>query len=216
MLRRIETVPALFFPLSLSLRPFWTGGRLSRHLNYLHLWISGVKWDTRKRQMYSQHKASLRWWWGEVTQSCPTLCDPVDCSLPGSSVHGILQARTLEWVAISFSRGSSWPRDQTQVSRIGGRCFNLWATREAHKASLGPNKANGMIFIRRVLFFNSQAQTSHSSVTLNWHWIYFPMRVVFSEVSSSSSVLLAQTSESSSLILGKMMYHLLSFRKEGV
>ena len=43
----------------------------------------------------------------EVAQSCPTLCDPVDCNLPGSSVHGILQARILEWVAISFSRGSS-------------------------------------------------------------------------------------------------------------
>ena len=56
---------------------------------------------------------------GEVTQSCPTLCDPVD------SVHGILQARILEWVTISFSRGSSQPRDQTQVSHIGGRCFNL-------------------------------------------------------------------------------------------
>ena len=69
--------------------------------------------------------------WGEVAQSCPTLCNPVDCSLPGSSVQGILQARLLEWVAISFSRGSSRPRDQTQVSRIGGRRFNLWATREA-------------------------------------------------------------------------------------
>ena len=67
----------------------------------------------------------------EVAQSCPTLCDPMDCSLPGSSVHGILQARILEWVTISFSRGSSRPRDQTQVSRIGGRRFNLWATREA-------------------------------------------------------------------------------------
>ena len=67
----------------------------------------------------------------EVTQSCPTLCDPVDCSLPGSSVHGILQARILEWVAISFSRGSSRPRDRTPVSHIGGRRFNLWATREA-------------------------------------------------------------------------------------
>ena len=67
----------------------------------------------------------------EVTQSCPTLCDPVDCSLPSSSVHGILQARILEWGAISFSRGSSWPRDRTWVSRIGDRCFNLWATREA-------------------------------------------------------------------------------------
>ena len=61
----------------------------------------------------------------EVAQSCPTLCDPMDCSPPGSSVHGILQTRTLEWVAISFSRGSSRPRDQTDVSRIAGRHFNL-------------------------------------------------------------------------------------------
>ena len=55
----------------------------------------------------------------------------MECSPPGSSVHGILQARILEWVAISFSRGSSQPRDQTQVSRTAGRRFNLWATREA-------------------------------------------------------------------------------------
>ena len=68
----------------------------------------------------------------EVTQSCPTLCDPMDCSLPGASVHGIFQATVLEWVAISFSRGSSRPREWTRVSRIAGRCFNLWATREAH------------------------------------------------------------------------------------
>ena len=74
------------------------------------------------------------WLWKkdcEVSQSCLTLCDPMDCSLPGSSVHGILQARVLEWVAISFSRGSSQPRDWTRVSHIEGRCFNLWATREA-------------------------------------------------------------------------------------
>ena len=51
--------------------------------------------------------------------------------LPGSSIHGILQARILEWVAISFFRGPSWPRDWTQVSCIAGRCINLWATREA-------------------------------------------------------------------------------------
>ena len=74
---------------------------------------------------------SLQVKWSEVAQSCPTLCDPVDCSPPGSSIHGILQARILEWVAISFSRGSSWPRDQTQVSCIAGKRFNLWATREA-------------------------------------------------------------------------------------
>ena len=54
-----------------------------------------------------------------VTQSCPTLWDSMDCSLPGSSVHGIFQARILEWVAISSSRGSSWPRDWTWVSCIG-------------------------------------------------------------------------------------------------
>ena len=69
--------------------------------------------------------------WNEVAQSCPTLCDPMDCSLPGFSIHGIFQARILEWVAISFSRGSSWPRNQTWVSCIAGKCFILWATREA-------------------------------------------------------------------------------------
>ena len=52
----------------------------------------------------------------EVAQSCPTLCNPMDCSLPGSSFHGIFKARVLEWVAISFSRASSRPRDWTQVS----------------------------------------------------------------------------------------------------
>ena len=58
------------------------------------------------------------------------LCDPMNCSPPGSSVHGIFQARILEWVAISSSRESSWPRDQTQVSRVVGRRFTTWVTRE--------------------------------------------------------------------------------------
>ena len=62
-------------------------------------------------------------------QSCLTLCDPMDCSLPSSSVHGILQARILEWVAISFSRESSWPRERTQVSWIVGIFFTVWVTR---------------------------------------------------------------------------------------
>ena len=61
---------------------------------------------------------------------CLTLCDPMDWSLPGSSIQRIFQARVLDWVAISFSRGSSQPRDQTQVSRIVGRCLTVWATRE--------------------------------------------------------------------------------------
>ena len=67
--------------------------------------------------------------WSEVAQSCPTLCDPMDCSLPSFSVHGIFQARILAWVAISFSRRFSQPRDWTPVSCIVGRCFTVWATR---------------------------------------------------------------------------------------
>ena len=68
--------------------------------------------------------------WSEVAQSCPTLCDTMDCSLPGSSAHGIFQATALEWSAISFAKGSSQPRDRTRVSRIVDRRFTLWATRE--------------------------------------------------------------------------------------
>ena len=77
--------------------------------------------------------------WNEVklAQSCLTLCDPMDCSLPCSSIRGILQAKILEWVAISFSRRSSQPRDQTRVSRIAGRRFTIWATGEAHWARWG-------------------------------------------------------------------------------
>ena len=72
-----------------------------------------------------------------VAQSCPTLCDPMDGSPPGSSVHGILQAKILEWVAIPFSRGSSQPRDRTWVSCITVRFFTLWDTREAPSLKTG-------------------------------------------------------------------------------
>ena len=61
----------------------------------------------------------------KLLQSCPTLCDPMDCSLPGFSVHGIFQTIVLEWIAISFSKGSSQPRDQTWVSRIVDRRFTV-------------------------------------------------------------------------------------------
>ena len=64
----------------------------------------------------------------KVTQSCPTLCNPMDYT-----VYGILQARILEWVALPFSRGSSQPRDWTQVSRIAGEFFISWAVREAQE-----------------------------------------------------------------------------------
>ena len=109
--------------------------------------FSGVL-DMEVKQEGKGRTQSLKEWhspghWhklSEVAQSCPTLCDPMDCSLPSSSIHGILQARILEWVAISFSRGSSRPRDWTQVSRIVGRCFTVWATREVqHKLSRTTN-----------------------------------------------------------------------------
>ena len=84
------------------------------------------------------NQSQSSWWksesekWKKVKMkslgSCPTLCDHMDCSLPGSSIHSIFQARVLEWIAISFSRGSSQPRYQSQVSRIAGGCFTVWAT----------------------------------------------------------------------------------------
>ena len=65
----------------------------------------------------------------DSAQSCLPLCNPTDCSLPGSC-YRLLQARILEWVAISFSRGSSWPRDRSRISRIAGRFFTILVTRE--------------------------------------------------------------------------------------
>ena len=67
-----------------------------------------------------------------VIQLCLTLCNPTDFSQPGSSVHGILQARVPEWVAIPFSRGSFQPRDWTWVPCIAGGFLNVWTTRETH------------------------------------------------------------------------------------
>ena len=77
---------------------------------------------------FSRHGSGVR---VLVTQLCATLCDPMNCGLPGSSVHGILQVRTLEWVAIPFSRISSQLRSWTLVSHIAGRFFTIWATTEA-------------------------------------------------------------------------------------
>ena len=73
------------------------------------------------------------WMHGKSLQLCQALCDPMDCSPPGSSVHRILQARILEWVTISFFRGSSQSRSQTQASHIVGRFFTIWATRESQQ-----------------------------------------------------------------------------------
>ena len=88
-----------------------------RNINILG--ISELKWTGMKSESRS-----------EATQLCPTLCDPMDCSIPGSSVHRTFQARVLEWVAIFFSRGSSQLTDRAQVSHIVDRCFSIWATSE--------------------------------------------------------------------------------------
>ena len=97
----------------------------------------------------------------EVAQSCPTLCDPMNCSLPYSSIHGIFQARILEWVDISFSRRSSRPMDWTQVSHIVGRhftCFTVWATSSfvytIRQCSLQKMdfQLNGLVYQKRNIF----------------------------------------------------------------
>ena len=111
---------------------------LSKSLVFFHIHFKGEKKGVLSK-VYPAYfwlllitcwqKMCLRWnsysfMWVHA-QSCPTLCEPKDCSLPGSSVHGILQARILEWVAISFSRGSSHLRNWTQVScifYIAGEC----------------------------------------------------------------------------------------------
>ena len=103
--------------------------------------VSHTEWSQSEREKQMLYINTYVWnlqkWyevkWSEVAQSCPALCNPVDCSLFRFSVRGIFQARVLEWVAISFSRGSSWPRDWAQVSHTVGRCFTLWATREVQK-----------------------------------------------------------------------------------
>ena len=79
-----------------------------------------------------------------VAELCLTPCDPMDCSQPDFSVHGVFQARKLEWVAISFSRGSSWPRDQTHISYVastGRQILDCWATREAQANDSGGHLA---------------------------------------------------------------------------
>ena len=97
-----------------------------------------AKVELNKWERSTMFLARLTWCYGHISfpcakslQSCLTLCKLMDCSPSGSSVHRISQVRILEWVAISSSRGSSWPRDWTWISRIAGRFFTIWASREA-------------------------------------------------------------------------------------
>jgi len=105
------------------------------------------------------------------TQSCLTLCDPMDHSLLGSSVHGILQARILEWVAMPFSRGSSQPKDWTWGSCIAGRFFTVWATQEVSYSRYIKKRNLSILksipsFLRFLEAFSSISEIVTSSITL--------------------------------------------------
>ena len=90
--------------------------------------------------------------------SCLTLCDPMDYSLPGFSLLGIFQARILEWVAISFSKGFSWPRDGSRVSCIAGRFFTIWAK----KSTIPPFKN------KTCNYYTTQHLCSWATIPENW------------------------------------------------
>ena len=100
------------------------------------------------------------------------LCDPMDCSPPGSSVHGIFQARTLEWVGIPFSRGSSQPRDQTQVSCIAGRYLSYQGSPETLSNSL-------MSFSSFLVAFLGCSMCSIMSSANNDNFASFPIWIFF-------------------------------------
>ena len=99
-----------------------------------------------------------------LAQSCPPLCDLVDCSLPGSSVHGILPVKMLEWVAISFSRGSSQPRDWTPVACIGSRFFAVWATREPSAWSQMANRVGFNVVTCKICIKSTLRPCSRPSI----------------------------------------------------
>ena len=111
----------------------------------------------------------------KVVQSCPTLCNSMDCI-----VHGILQARILEWVAFPFSRGSSQLRDRTQVSRIAGRFFTSWVTREAFRC-LCITESRPHTFQQNSLTIKSTCQSAPSPCPwVVWLYPVFPINPVCS------------------------------------
>ena len=119
-----------------------------------------------------------------VTQSCLTLFDPMDCSPPGSSLHGILQARILEWVAIPFSRAFSWSRDWTWVSCITGRFFTIWATREwSHVQRCSPTIGSSLPdIVNEVIFLSRRQVKQYHSFLCPFsflRWYFFPRNTAY-------------------------------------
>ena len=103
----------------------------------------------------------------------------MDCSPPGSSVHGIFQARIVEWVAIPFSRGSSWPRDQTWISHFVGRFFTIWATREAQPSFL-------LVFYFYLLHMVCSNNQNSRMIISQGFWEISSVRWLFICISSSN------------------------------
>ena len=130
----------------------------------------------------------------KLLQSCPTLCYPMDCSLLGSFVHGILQARTLRWVAMHSSRGSSWPRDQTQW--LEGWNFQSHPLKEE-------NCVRFLIFTNIILHKSEQAWITIQKQN-SWPHLHLQLCPIFAIPSQKSSLkisLLAVTNFSSPFYL---------------
>ena len=146
------------------------------------------------RQQIEDHQLGLHTYWKiahkrkwkvkvKIAQSCPTLCDPVDYT-----VCGLLQARILEWVAFPFSRGSSQPRDGTQVFRTAGRFFTSWATREAQKkVEMSLEEKTDCSFWVRKTHKIYEFYIKHIYWALDNHWIV--LTVVESQRTRNSSML---------------------------
>ena len=112
----------------------WANREVPADNNGISIICTFLPYSFQVRYVYYQYIYQLKFiiffFCGGGLVAVSNSCDPVDCSLSGSSLHGVLQPRILDWVAISFSRGSFWPRYRTQVSCIAGRFFPHWATME--------------------------------------------------------------------------------------
>ena len=159
---------------------FRVGEGCRKHYNYLSILnLKACLWNVSDMCEHSYACLSVHQWattmlYVLVSQSCPTLCNPMDCSPPGSSVHDILQSRILEWVTIPVSRRSSQPRDRTWVSCIAGRFFTTWATREApqlgcRECKYSTLQDNTKLLFRVTLLVHTSTSNEDSQIWRNFH-----------------------------------------------
>ena len=141
-------------------------------LNWIPSWCSMMGLNLMKPNYLPKVK------WKSLSLSL-TLWDPMDCSPPVSSFHGILQARILEWVDIPFSRGPSRFRDQTCVSCIAGRFCTIWATREAPPKVLSPNTIALEVRTSMDEFWDDKVIRSITENLFLWHLSFCPRTLLF-------------------------------------